>query len=106
MAVINLNNLRCTPVKILYQYLINKAYGVDCNPAYTEAKAFEAYKDYWAYTVSTDCPIPCDVEKIIRKSNYGCVDTVLCEDEELNCNIAVNVDTPTYPCTTINVNIE
>lgn len=106
MAVINLTSLRCTPVELLYNYVLNKSYGMACNDKYTEATAYEAYKDYWMYQKTVDCDPNCNIERIIRKSNYGCSTFDICSTRSINCNITVSVDNGATPfCRSINITV-
>ncbi len=105
MAVINQIKLECSPVIILYNYVINKMYGMDCNPNYTIAKAYEAYRDYWVYNASVNCDNSCAVEEIIKRSNYGCDTISVCTDKTINCNVTLSVDPNNPPCREININV-
>lgn len=103
MAVINQNKLRCTPVELLYNHVINKQYGMDCNPMFTEATAYEAYRDYWMYQRAELCAPNCNIQDIIRKSNYGCDSIYVCTDKTISCNISVSVTDDSTVCNPINL---
>ncbi len=103
MAVINLNKLRCTPVELLYNHVVNKHYGMDCNPLYTEATTYAAYRDYWMYQRKDNCVSNCNIEDIIKKSNYGCDSITICSDKTINCNLTLQIAGDTTNCTGINL---
>ena len=105
VSLVQERNLNCTPLEILYHYLLNTKYGVDCDPKYTIENAYLAYRDKWAYAASLNCGGSCSLEDLLRRANYGCTLIPICADVTLDCNITVGVDTHSVPCRTININI-
>lgn len=102
--MVNQTKLRCKAVQALYEYLVNKAYGVTCIDDFGEEVALDALRDYWVYTTSTSCDYNCNVLEIERKSNIGCTNLIVCGNKTVNCNVGLLVDTPdAIPCVSINI---
>lgn len=99
----NERNLNCTPLEIAYHHLLNTKYGVDCDPKYTLENAYLAYRDKWAYAASVDCDPNCSLDRIIRRSTYGCVGIEECTDQTIDCMLTLDVTDSTRACKTINI---
>ncbi len=94
-------------MELLYTHLLWEMFGVNCDKTkYTEENAFRAWRDKWQYEHLEHCDNTCDLQDLIRKSNYGCSEIEICEDKTISCNILVDVRIPTStPCRTINVSV-